>query len=344
MKLALVSALVLAGACRKTETSTEVRVVVFDIAVPTADLKRSLGVKASDASTNFLPAFEEKAGCGKALVQIEPMLEGMITGTQAPAEAKAEPPEVIEHTLYRAHPFHLSELITKDADGVVLALFGSHDPDPADEKDTAKYVERLHTEFGKFRELLASFRPAFVSYSQSDSLEEIRDDLLSVDMKPADAEAAAQRIYTTFAEEWTRTLAEFPDVTFVVSAGNGGSAGIGYKLEPHGQNGRGAMPASLVVKNLIVAGSYRDAGGSPVPSRFSNYGSLVQVYAKAERVEAASGCAERPRVKLTGTSQATAMVTNFLVKERKQGRTPQEALARLAKARFEGTEFAVLKD
>lgn len=341
----MVSLLLLSAvACRKTEPETETRVVVFDIAVPTADLKRSLGAKASDASTNFLPAFEEKPGCGKALAQIEPMLEGMITGTQAPAEAKPEPPEAIEHALYRAHPFHLSELITKGNDNVVVALFGSHDPDPADEKDAEKYVARLHEEFKKFRELLTSFRPAFVSYSQSDSLGEIRDDLIAEGLQEKDAASTAQRIYSTFAEEWTRTLAEFPDVMFVVSAGNGGSSGIGYKLAPYGQDGQGALPASLVVKNLIVAGSYREVAGATVPSRFSNYGSLVQVYAKAERVESASGCAEHPRVKLTGTSQATALVTNFLVKERKQGRTPQEALARLSKARFEGTEFSVLKD
>jgi hypothetical protein len=110
-------------------------------------------------------------------------------------------------------------------------------------------------------------------------------------------------------EFWKKLIQDFPETIFNVAAGNGGRDWRGDELSESTDMYKRPTPAYIRLPNVKVIGPVNDAGRSP----FSNFGPFVTEYQRGEMIAAPVPCGgEMLLLKLTGTSQSTAIQTNLI--------------------------------
>jgi hypothetical protein len=168
----------------------------------------------------------------------------------------------------------------------------------------------LEKEFIHISKTLLKIKPDFVNVSGSESIDINENFFLQNNVSKDDSLKYAKIIFNKWNEFWKRTIKSLPKTTFVVSAGNGGSDWIGDKLVKGSQVKTQTTPATLNLPNIVTISSISTTG----ISSFSNYGKLVAAEELGEMYSANIPCVGKKRVKLTGSSQATAIHTSKLLR------------------------------
>ncbi len=304
----------------------DVTTLILDMGVRADVVKKLYSINLSEQSKNFSQIYDHETQCEKPLKGLENYFTNALKG-----EALDLPVQDLksqQNALYAAHGYHILGLIHEGTKRSKVIHFGLHNPSSQLVKDVPAYIKLVQSEFDAIHKILASSKVDFVNYSQSESVDEIEQDFIEVGVKGDEARNRANQVYQTWLTEWRRLTYDFPHVAFIVSAGNGGTDWIGDDLQPveSKMNGQ-SVPASLSSSNVLAVGSVKE--GSSCPSLFSNYGSQVVLYAQGENIESWSGCSAKKRFRLTGSSQATALVTNYLMKELEKGIFPEISLKKI---------------
>lgn len=211
---------------------------------------------------------------------------------------------------YAIHGYHILDLVVKNSTPKVHFI-GVRPPISFKHlKNIQKYIDiNLEMEFQFIRKHLKRIRPDIVNISGSETID---DNLFFFESHNVPKEKSAlysKQIYEKWKDFWTKTITLFPNTKFVVSAGNGGRDWIGDEINLKNNQKLTPTPANVDLPNVIVVGSKKKNTLSP----FSNYGDLIDVHEDGEEVSAFIPCALRPSLKLTGTSQSTAIYTNKLI-------------------------------
>jgi hypothetical protein len=179
-----------------------------------------------------------------------------------------------------------------------------------DLKNLQYYLDvELEEEFNYISKYLFKVKPDFVNLSGSESIDINESFFLQNNMSKEKALKNAQIIFNKWNDFWMKTIKALPKTTFVVSAGNGESDWKGDELVKGSSVKTQTTPAAIGLANIIVVGSKNKKG----TSSFSNFGTLVKAQEFGEAVSAKIPCKNKSDLKLTGSSQATAIHTGKLL-------------------------------
>jgi len=317
----------------KTQATTVATngVLVVDMSVESALIEdASLLKQLLVLEPTYPPSRLEAESCEKDLSVLEDLLLYRLGKAQFQHSVTPQLEVRLQKSVFASHGYHILSLVAEGLTSTSLYYLGVHAPPLARVGivDVDAYInEHIGKDIQAVRQALQTYRIRLVNISSSDSYQENKEDLMTGGWKQAEAEAQALRIMEAWKQGWLGLLAEFPEVTFVVPSGNGSTDWVGDKLD-------GAKPQSFVLpamlpnKNLVKVASLAP---TECLSAFSNYHpDLVDVAVSGEEVSARVPCATKPRLKLTGTSQSTALMTHYLAASfEKEGLGTREAIGRL---------------
>jgi hypothetical protein len=289
----------------------EIKVMMLDMPVAKKSFDRS-GIK--HLTENFAPLLKmDEKVCSEQLSELETFFQVQLGKKQAPPlKHYGEFPKIVS----QIHGYHIADLILKDVKNVEFISVGLYPaPTIKDFKQINKYIlNTLMAEQKAITRQLSRHLPDIVNISASESKDENYQQLIEAGFKEKDARKNADMIYTFWKSFWVKTINQFQNTLFVVAAGNGGVDWYGDELKLRDNSDAQAIPANLGLKNMIVVTSTNRDG---CLSSFANYSKeAVNVAMKGEEVSGLAPCKQKEKVQLTGTSQATARVTNFLLKKR----------------------------
>ena len=209
------------------------------------------------------------------------------------------------------HGYHVLDTVAKDNDAKIYFIGVRPAIGASDLSGLNQYLDHdLEKEFQHITKYLLKIKPDFVNISGSESIDVNESFFLKNNMNKADSQKYAKVIFNKWNTFWKRTIKSLPKTTFVVSAGNGGSDWVGDKLLKKSQLKTQTTPATLNLQNTLIVSSK----GSDGVSSFSNYGDIVSAAELGEMHLANVPCQGRRQVRLTGSSQATAIHTSKLLR------------------------------
>jgi hypothetical protein len=216
-----------------------------------------------------------------------------------------------EDFAYQVHGYHILDIVAAGVNPQIDFIGVSPPIAKKHLKNIKHYVEIELTEELKFIDKhLSRIKPDIVNISGSESVDDNIFFFESNGISTKLAKAYSKKIFFKWEKFWTKIIKNHSQTTFVVSAGNGGRD---WKSDLIGKMGHFELittPANIKLPNIIVVGSKNQNTLSP----FSNYGEMVRVYENGEGVSGFIPCKKYNKLKLTGTSQSTAIHTNRLLK------------------------------
>lgn len=174
------------------------------------------------------------------------------------------------------------------------------------------YIEvDIDKELNFISKKLLDIKPDIVNLSGSESIDVNESFFIKEGMNKKIAYKTSKIIFDKWNNFWKKTISSLPNTRFIVSAGNGESDWVGDELHLASKLKTQTTPATIGLPNIVAVGSKNTKG----LSLFSNYGNLVKEYKNGEFVLAQIPCDKKGSIKFTGTSQATAIHTNKLLKQ-----------------------------
>ncbi|MDH5414626.1 MAG: S8 family serine peptidase [Flavobacteriaceae bacterium] len=216
-----------------------------------------------------------------------------------------------ESFAYQIHGYHILGLVAHNTNHQIY--FIGVNP-PISKKYLRKIDQYINTdleeEFIFIKKHLIKIKPDFVNISGSKSIDDNLFFLKENKINDITAMKYSNRIFKKWSMFWKQLISSLPNTTFVVSAGNGGSDWQSDKVEFNSISIKATTPANIKLDNIIVVGSKHLGKLSP----FSSYGEVVDAYENGEKVISYIPCGTKNTLRLTGTSQATAIRTNRLLR------------------------------
>lgn len=297
--------LLLVGGCRTK------KVLVIDMPVD-KDLLPSETKRKVKFIANLVEPKRSFENCSEVLRELELFFEFGLKGSLEKIETLKHAGSFESFSHY-AHGYHILNLVAADSDADIFHIGLRPTILKEELNDLQKYLSRaLPAEFNFISSHVKQLRPHIINISGSETIEENYDFFLENGYPPEEAKKIATKIYGMWNDFWKELIKSNPDITFNVSAGNGGRDWIGDELTFKSNETRLPTPANINLPNVKVIGSKNDYG----LSSFSNYGQLVYQFEKGEGVAALIPCEGKLQpLKLTGTSQSTAIYTNKMSKE-----------------------------
>ncbi len=304
------------------------RILIADMAVSDVGIfkrDKSVQILIPDSSNG---AADLGKNCGANLKKIEDFFSALLASRAPPFELDEPTVRNLEQSLWKTHGYHVLGLVQAGLRKSQVIMLPMHPPPSVLDgiSDHKKYIASVVLpEMVSLYRMVREQLPDLVLVATSDTFEENERDLRTGGYQPNDAKIAAEEIMGALIGAWTTLISDFPQVRFVVPVGNGGADSIGDRLESRMLR-HGPIPAVLPFANLLRVASFEKRKDSCL-SAFSNFGvEGSDVAAKGREVESWAPCGEHPSVRLSGTSQASAKVTNYLASSLENGISIEDAL------------------
>ena len=309
------------------------KILIVDVSLPAEAaprLKKERSGLTIETNNIKAPVHLDAKSCSASLMLVENYFEAQLGKGPQGFQLKESDAEKLQTAIGASHGMHTLGLVTRNLKHAKIYTIGLSRTEGSELKNTAQYIKQIETNMSEIRKVIANQKIDLVNLSASESIEENTADLRGAGLDADDARKRASQIVSTWEVEWTKTLSQFPETLFIVAAGNGGVEGTGINFDQVKDSAKLPLPARLQTPNMVVVAS---SPKSILPdsenclSHFSNYGaSLAQITVGGEEVESWAPCTSKPTLKLTGTSQSTALVTNLLARAMEEGKNPYQVL------------------
>jgi membrane protease YdiL (CAAX protease family) len=309
------------------------KILVVDMPVLAANLAKL----SPNREIRIVPGPVQAAGldpvtCGRDLGIVEDFFDSRLGKGPFKHTVNSQLEARLRTSVIGTHGYHVLGIVAEGLpDWEVLHLGLSAPPGPEGIRDVNAYIRtHVQRDMAVLGETLARERPRIVQMASSDAWEENFEDLKRAGHPETEAYEMAKLLMGAWRTEWERVLRENPNTLFVVPTGNGG---IDWKGDPIqlADSVRGPLPAVLPEPNLLRVSSVDES--THCLSSFANFGpDFVEVAAAGQEISSWTPCESRPRVRFTGTSQASARFSVSLARGLGQGQLPEDILQSLPKA------------
>ncbi len=257
--------------------------------------------------------------CSNAISKVEMLMRG--EGTDLDEGDFLD----VSSQIVKSHGYHVAGTALKNLSGVELLFLAMAPPPTGEISNVDEYVaHEINEQLAWVSDQLSKYKPALVLAATSESAEENFEDLRRAGMDEKSADEKSKRIVGEWRSAWREIIEGHPNILFVFPSGNGGSDGIGDDIEKSN-----VVPAKDNFPNKVIVSSAPESieGLEACLSPFSNWGMGRDdlYFAPGEMVDGPSGCEGRPEVSLSGTSQAAAVWTRFLIEEARHRGSPLDS-------------------
>lgn len=299
--------ILLFGSCSESKKRS---VLIIDMPIQKEKLER-VTAKKIKSITNIAKPLDDYAECGQVGRNLEKYFETALNGDFHKLGA-VKFQDRFESFANYFHGYHVANTILEGAEDIEAHFLGL--PPAISVKSKMSFNEHLNTQIpleqNMIREKVAELRPEYVNLSGSESIDINMSILMESGLDEKVALRNAKAIFNKWNVFWKSLISDHPDTTFVVAAGNGESDWVGDSLDEK-ESYSLTTPATIDLPNVVVIGS----SNGTTRSAFSNYGETIDFYESGEKRSAAIPCETHKELSLTGTSQATAVYLNKILKE-----------------------------